>query len=159
MPEQHKGYERDRTENIEQRDGEVVDSDFNLDSVVTYVLKNHPELNEGIDELVKQYRCFIYLCGVFSSTLSVPSPEIDKIWHGHILHTKDYAEFCNAVAGQFIHHNPFADAKKNDPQRIERARQKLIEAQQKHFGRLVFQNISAISCDVCCGGQLSFSDS
>ena len=100
--------------------------DLNLDDIVTYVLKYNPELKEGIDEIVKQYRCFIYLCGVFRSSLNVPSQEIDKIWHSHILHTKDYAEFCNAVAGQFIHHNPFPDEDKNDPQRIERARQKLV---------------------------------
>ncbi len=31
---------------------------------------------------------------------------IDKLWHTFITFTKEYAEFCNSVAGHFIHHIP-----------------------------------------------------
>jgi hypothetical protein len=38
----------------------------------------------------------------------LPSPGllIDAGWHAFILHTADYAEFCERVAGRFIHHRP-----------------------------------------------------
>jgi hypothetical protein len=31
---------------------------------------------------------------------------VDKGWHAFILHTNDYAEFCQRVGGRFIHHRP-----------------------------------------------------
>lgn len=35
---------------------------------------------------------------------------IDEFWHVFILHTKDYATFCDTFLGQVIHHSPgYAD--------------------------------------------------
>lgn len=41
-----------------------------------------------------------------------PSPLVDDGWHAFILHTRDYAEFCERVAGRFLHHVPTDE---NDP--------------------------------------------
>jgi hypothetical protein len=35
-----------------------------------------------------------------------PSEEIDAMWHHFILHTKEYAAWCQSSFGTFIHHNP-----------------------------------------------------
>lgn len=35
-----------------------------------------------------------------------PSEKVDEAWHSLILFTKDYAAYCEKVAGRFIHHNP-----------------------------------------------------
>ncbi|WP_427923853.1 glycine-rich domain-containing protein [Streptomyces sp. cg40] len=35
-----------------------------------------------------------------------PSDHVDIGWHTFILYTRDYAEFCQRVAGRFIHHDP-----------------------------------------------------
>jgi hypothetical protein len=35
-----------------------------------------------------------------------PSELVDVGWHTFILYTREYAEFCNRVAGRFIHHVP-----------------------------------------------------
>jgi hypothetical protein len=35
-----------------------------------------------------------------------PSKRVDLGWHQFILNTQDYAEFCQRVAGYFIHHAP-----------------------------------------------------
>lgn len=35
-----------------------------------------------------------------------PSPAIDQAWHTFILHTRDYAAFCQDRYGRFIHHIP-----------------------------------------------------
>ena len=54
---------------------------------------------------------------LFSDTLKVlaladgpvklsPSPRIDLGWHNFILHTRDYAAFCDDCFGRFIHHEP-----------------------------------------------------
>ena len=35
------------------------------------------------------------------------SPEVDHGWHGFILHTRAYQQFCkDLTGGSFIHHNP-----------------------------------------------------
>jgi hypothetical protein len=48
-----------------------------------------------------------------------PSQTVDIGWHTFILYTRDYAEFCEKVAGQFIHHVP-NDGKHvaNDPKGV-----------------------------------------
>ena len=35
-----------------------------------------------------------------------PSDLVDIGWHTFLLHTRDYAEFCDRIAGRFIHHEP-----------------------------------------------------
>jgi hypothetical protein len=35
-----------------------------------------------------------------------PSEEVDPGWHEFILHTVDYAAFCEQIAGRFLHHVP-----------------------------------------------------
>jgi hypothetical protein len=36
-----------------------------------------------------------------------PSPLVDIGWHCFILYTREYAEFCQQLAGRVIHHAPF----------------------------------------------------
>ncbi len=31
---------------------------------------------------------------------------IDPFWHAHILHTRQYADFCERTFGEFVHHEP-----------------------------------------------------
>jgi hypothetical protein len=40
------------------------------------------------------------------TTLSMPSLVADHMWHELVLHTRDYAEFCEAAFGRFLHHTP-----------------------------------------------------
>jgi hypothetical protein len=35
-----------------------------------------------------------------------PSATVDPGWHTFILYTREYAAFCDQIAGRFIHHNP-----------------------------------------------------
>lgn len=38
--------------------------------------------------------------------LSMPSVVVDDMWHDLVLHTRDYAAFCQAAFGRFLHHVP-----------------------------------------------------
>ncbi len=42
-----------------------------------------------------------------------PSKAIDTAWHAFLLHTADYADYCNARFGQFIHHQPSRTGENN----------------------------------------------
>jgi small ubiquitin-related modifier len=65
------------------------------------------------DEALEEYKRFLSLkvgaLDWYAGLLS-PTPEVDAVWHKHILHTMDYMETC-AVLGvpdevRIIHHNP-----------------------------------------------------
>jgi hypothetical protein len=38
--------------------------------------------------------------------LWMPSVVVDDLWHELVLHTRDYAAFCDAAFGRFLHHVP-----------------------------------------------------
>ena len=38
--------------------------------------------------------------------LAMPSVIVDDLWHEFVLHTREYAEFCEAALGRFLHHVP-----------------------------------------------------
>lgn len=52
---------------------------------------------------------FIWLCS-FSEHVLVPSPTIDEGWHAFVLHTRDYAAFCEQYLDRFVHHQPHTKA-------------------------------------------------
>lgn len=41
--------------------------------------------------------------------IGMPSHAVDEAWHGFILCTTDYARFCHAAYGEFLHHFPDVD--------------------------------------------------
>jgi hypothetical protein len=42
------------------------------------------------------------------------SPDVDEVWHAHILFARKYAADCEALCGCFIHHQPNSEAAKRD---------------------------------------------
>lgn len=59
---------------------------------------------------IQQYRNYLFLKRKYRSEYSQeqlpPSYEIDEVWHAHILHTRDYINFCNQVFNEYLHHSP-----------------------------------------------------
>lgn len=49
---------------------------------------------------------FLQQCADNPTAKLSPSAMVDKAWHAFILHTREYARFCQEVAGRFIHHIP-----------------------------------------------------
>lgn len=41
-----------------------------------------------------------------TARLSMPSTLVDDMWHEMVLHTRDYAAFCDTAFGRFLHHEP-----------------------------------------------------
>nr|WP_063049165.1 hypothetical protein [Nocardia arthritidis] len=61
-------------------------------------------------ELVdKGLRQWLLCCGAAmrdDQVIGMPSHAVDEAWHGFILCTKRYAEFCAIAYGRFLHHFP-----------------------------------------------------
>jgi len=87
--------------------------------------------------MIEEYLKFIALkaayADYFASLLSCP-PEVDAIWHTHLLDTLSYHEMCEAVvpAGRFIHHNP--NGGQDEAARAER-RKRALTLYEKSYGK------------------------
>ncbi|MEU8260438.1 hypothetical protein AB0C02_07435 [Micromonospora sp. NPDC048999] len=68
--------------------------------------RDHPELAGDLPaRILDQALAFLAACVATTEPLG-PSDLVDIGWHTFILHTRDYADFCQRIAGRFIHHQP-----------------------------------------------------
>ncbi|WP_432194393.1 glycine-rich domain-containing protein [Streptomyces sp. bgisy027] len=75
--------------------------------LVYRITTDHPEISdETARRIVGQAAAFVAASGQRPSRGHVPSELVDYGWHAFILHTVDYAAFCERVAGRFVHHVP-----------------------------------------------------
>ncbi|HAT13112.1 MAG TPA: hypothetical protein DCS91_05640 [Microcoleaceae bacterium UBA11344] len=104
---------------------------YDLSLIRERFLKDHPELYSRLDSIELLYRQYMYLCAIKPKmSLSVPSNEVDKFWHCHIIHTQAYQKFCNDIAGYFIHHAPHS-LLANEEKKV--ARRNLLSLFMIHF--------------------------
>lgn len=52
---------------------------------------------------------FLRVCAEYPDQAFSPAPLVDIGWHAFILYSREYAAFCEHVAGRFIHHCPNDD--------------------------------------------------
>lgn len=76
------------------------------DRLVARIAAEHPELPEGMpDRIMGQTVAFLETCATAAGPIG-PSELVDIGWHTFILYTREYAEFCDRIAGRYIHHVP-----------------------------------------------------
>jgi hypothetical protein len=54
-----------------------------------------------------RYRRFLELVGTYWDQSIVPTKDIDAFWHQHILDTRAYAQDCEQLFGEYLHHFPY----------------------------------------------------
>merc|ERR1712173_585125 len=80
-------------------------ADMDLTEMEKRVVKEEENWNSTYaHKAAEEYRRFMSL-GRYPARL-VPGVAIDKIWHAHILFTKQYHEDSMACLGHFFHHQP-----------------------------------------------------
>ena len=85
--------------------------------------------------LIELYRCFLVLNEIYPNVSIVPSKEIDKVWHVHILDTAKYREDCEKVFGRFIDHFPYFGMRgEEDAKNLQAAYQTSRALFIEHFG-------------------------
>jgi hypothetical protein len=60
------------------------------------------------DQYILLYRCFLKLCLLHPDATIVPSLQIDRVWHTHMLDTAKYRADCQHVFDRFLDHFPYA---------------------------------------------------
>lgn len=62
------------------------------------------------ERIMDQALGFLRLVSIDPTRSYGPSPLVDIGWHTFILYTREYAVFCEKMAGCFIHHTPFDES-------------------------------------------------
>jgi len=80
-------------------------SNLNLD-IVREKLKAEGFMEQWLDKAILQYRRFLYLTQQYPEHTLVPNKAIGTVWREHILYTQKYTEDCDALFGEYLHHQP-----------------------------------------------------
>ncbi len=76
------------------------------DRLVTRMCKEHQLPRETAEAILRETLVFLNMVGTNPTCPSTPSALVDIGWHTFILYTREYAAYCDAVCGEFIHHCP-----------------------------------------------------
>ncbi|MFG2102513.1 glycine-rich domain-containing protein [Micromonospora echinaurantiaca] len=86
--------------------GRALVSDELFAQLTARIAHDHPELASDLPaRIMDQALAFLAACATATDPLG-PSDLVDIGWHTFILHTREYADFCQRIAGRFIHHQP-----------------------------------------------------
>lgn len=90
---------------------------------------------EQTKQALNHYSMFLWLINLYPDRKLVPTQEIDRVWHHHILDTMKYAEDCQMLFGRFIHHFPYFGTRgKDDKNNLYTAFRETQNLFQQHFG-------------------------
>ncbi len=63
---------------------------------------------------IEEYKKFVYLCCTLPNGAS-PSEVVDKVWHMHLIYTRNYwEEFCPDILQRKLHHDPSQGGQKEN---------------------------------------------
>lgn len=63
--------------------------------------------SETVDEADDLYRKFLALNIRYPDKVICPTGPVDIFWHAHIIDTRAYADDCERLFGQYLHHFPY----------------------------------------------------
>lgn len=98
--------------------------------------KEYPHDDQFIDGAINEYYRFLVLHLIFPNEKIIAGLIVDKVWHDHILHTKEYTEFCTEIFGYYLHHTPIDLSNKG----IEHIQSKHLELTQQRYKTLFGHN-------------------
>lgn len=79
---------------------------YPMDHVVARYADDEDISVDVATEHERELKRFLALCAANGGKRYGMRGPIDHLWHTFIMFTKDYADFCDSVAGRFIHHVP-----------------------------------------------------
>jgi hypothetical protein len=82
---------------------------LNLWQIAAYLIESKKGCGWTLPQAFRaigRYKTFLFVSYLYPEVLLVPTPEIDRVWHVHILHTRKYRKDCEILFGHFIDHEP-----------------------------------------------------
>lgn len=62
--------------------------------------------NQRLEQLLREYLQFLFLCKSYPEQKICPTPDVDKIWHLHMLDSANYHTDCANYFDYYLHHDP-----------------------------------------------------
>lgn len=85
---------------------------------------------------IDQYRHWLWLHTVAEDVILSPTPDVDQVWHAHILDTRKYQEDCMTMFGRTLHHNPYAGWESESAEQEHQSNfQQTCQLFELHFGQ------------------------
>jgi hypothetical protein len=109
------------------------------------------------EHVVRATLAFLVACARNPGTPLTPSRTVDAGWHAFVLHTREYADFCQRVAGCFIHHAPEEDDEEEEQRSDAASRVERTVAIMRRSGLPVDEELwstqrgsCSSQCQNCC---------
>jgi hypothetical protein len=77
-----------------------------FDRLVGRIIKDEDVTRPVAEQIMEGALGFLKLCADHPGKGFAPSKLVDIGWHTFILYTRSYDEFCDQIAGRFLHHEP-----------------------------------------------------
>ncbi|PJE64266.1 MAG: hypothetical protein COU90_03555 [Candidatus Ryanbacteria bacterium CG10_big_fil_rev_8_21_14_0_10_43_42] len=132
---------------IHQQDFSGILAYKNDNLIKLYAVRESIALSDAA-HLFEECKKFLALISIIPQPIS-PSKQLDSMWHHFILHTHDYAAFCEKFFGKFLHHHPT-----NQP--YTESRGEMLQLAKTIFGDIdpvIWPTTEVIACDSSCGGD------
>lgn len=87
---------------------EVIDRamSFPMEHIIDRYMRDFDVPLDVALEHEKELKRYLTLCALRPDVSYGMKGAVDDLWHTFVLFTRDYAAFCDEVAGHFIHHVP-----------------------------------------------------
>lgn len=109
---------------------------------------------QKVEDVEGRYRKFLFLSYKHPERAIVPSKDVDKFWHYHILDTRKYTDDCQRIFGYFLHHFPYFGMRgEEDARNLQEAFRETNEVFYQEFG----ERLSSVS-SAWCSGECSSQD-
>ncbi|CAN5923674.1 hypothetical protein BH11PSE3_BH11PSE3_45990 [soil metagenome] len=95
---------------ISVEDAEAMVASLDLAAVKRKVIEDEGWSDKIADYAELRYRRFLCMHLLNPRLPLVPPPDIDAVWHQHILFTREYTRDCDRLFGLYLHHNPASGA-------------------------------------------------
>jgi hypothetical protein len=96
-------------------------------------------------EAIRRYKNFLILIVKYPSHLLAPAPDMDEVWHNHILFTREYMQTCEEVFGDYLHHDPAQSSRQEEKERMESAQRHTAELYQQEFNESYYLGLNIAS--------------
>lgn len=87
---------------------DIIDTAMNFDikKVMARYIRDNGLTEEVACEHEIEIKRYLAMCAINPKAHYGMRGPIDELWHTFVIFTRDYARFCEEVAGRFIHHIP-----------------------------------------------------
>ncbi len=121
--------------------------DLDLSLVKMKLMDSEEGLNwtyNHCEEAEIEYKRFLTLLYLYPNESIVPTKQMDKFWHFHILDTWKYYNDCQNIFGKFIHHYPYLGMfGKEDEEKLNDCFMKTSKLYENTFGEKIIRQASS----------------